>query len=121
MLVAGEGGNGRRDWCLIVIGGLQELIPAIALDAELLFGSADLAGSIGVEVGLFELLNECFYVVGGGGDEWLFACESCLYGVMGVETDGAVEVVVAVFEFLDEGDGLFVGGGELSSHCISRD
>lgn len=114
----GEGGRGGRGGLIFVIGGLQELIPAIALDAKLLLGGANLPGSVGVEVGLFELLNECFDVGSGGRDERLFARQSGEDGGVGVDADGPVEVVVAVLELLDEGDGLLVGGGELASHSL---
>jgi hypothetical protein len=114
----GEGGGGRGDRGLIVIGRLQELIPTITLDAKLLLGSPYLARSIGVEVGLFELLNECVYVGSGGGDEGLFAGETREDGGVGIDSDGPVEVVVAVLELLYERDGLLVGGSELSPHRL---
>lgn len=114
----GEGGCRGRGRLFFIIGGLQELIPAIALDAKLLLSGAYLPGSIGVEVGLFELLNESFDIGSGGRDERLFAGQSREDGGVGVDADGPVEVVVAVLELLYEGDGLLVGGGELAAHCL---
>ena len=35
---------------------------------------------------------------------------------VGLNTDGPVEVIIAVFELFDKGDGLFIGLVELSSH-----
>jgi hypothetical protein len=93
------------------------LRPAVPLDAELLLGSADLARSVGVEVGLFQFLDEGVDVGSGGLDDGLFAVQSGGDESVRVDADGPVEVVVAVLEFLDEGDGLLVGRTELPSHC----
>jgi hypothetical protein len=113
-------GRGRGRWGgrVVVIGGLQELLPAIALDAELLLGGADLACGIGVEVGLFELLNEVFDVGSGVLDEGLFASEAEDDGLVGVDADGPVEVVVAVLQLFYQRDGLLVGRTELPAHVI---
>lgn len=97
---------------------MQQLIPAITLDAKLLLSSPYLASSIGVEVGLFELLNESLNIGSSGSNEWLFAGQSREDGRVGIDTDGPIEVIIAVLELLDQGDGLFVGGGELASHGL---
>lgn len=92
------------------------MVPAVPLDAKLLLSSTDLARSIWVEIGLFELLDEGVDIVGGCLDDGLFFGQSGGDEGMGVDTDGSVEVIVAVLELLDEGDGLVVGGIELPSH-----
>ena len=98
------------------MGGCQQLVPAIALNPKLLLGGSDFAGSVGVEVGLFELLNEFLDPAGGILDEGLLSFEAGCDDGAGVDPDGPVEVVVAVFELLDEGDSLLVGRTELAPH-----
>lgn len=67
---------------------------------------------------MFELLNESLDIASSSSDKGLFAGESGEDGGVGVDADGPVEVVVAVLELLNQGDGLLVGGAELASHCL---
>lgn len=101
---------------LFVVRGCQQLVPAIALNPKLLLCGAYFPGSVGVEVGLLELLNEFLDPGGGILDERLLSFESGCDDGAGVDPDGPVEVVVAVLELLDEGDRLLVGRTELAPH-----
>lgn len=96
--------------------GCQQLVPAIALYPKLLLGGADFASSVRVEVGLFELLNEFLDSAGRILDEWLLSFETGCDDGAGIDSDGPVEVVIAVLELLDEGDRLLVGRTELAPH-----
>ena len=102
---------------LFVVRRGQQLVPAVALDPELLLGGADLAGSVGVEVGLLEPLNEFLDACSCILDERLLSLETGGDDGAGVNANGPVEVVVAVLELLDERDGLLVGRTELAAHA----
>lgn len=83
--------------CFFVVRGCQELVPAIPLYSKLLLGGANFPGSVGVEVGLLELLNEFLDPGGCILDEGLLSLESGCDDSAGVDPDGPVEVVIAVF------------------------
>lgn len=106
--------------CVTEIGRFKELVPAISLYSELLLCSAYFASSVGVKVGLFEADDEVLDVVGCGFDERLLTSQPGCNSAVRVYPNSPVEVIIAVFELLDEGDGLVVGGPELPPHSYSR-
>ena len=88
------------------------------MDSKLLFDCANFTGGVGVEVGLLQFIDEVVYFRDVGVDEGFLSFEAERDIGVGFNADGSIEVVVAVFELFDEGDGLFVGLVELSSHLI---
>ena len=96
----------------------EKIFSAIFLDSELLFDCANFTGGVGVEVGLLQFIDEVVYFRDVGVDEGFLSFEAERDIGVGFNADGSIEVVVAVFELFDEGDGLFVGLVELSSHLI---
>jgi hypothetical protein len=82
---------------LLVVGGLEKLIPAISLDPKLLLGRAYLPSSVRIEVGLFELFNEVFNLMRCTLDDSLLSLESGCDGWRRVNTDGPIEMIVAIF------------------------
>lgn len=46
----------------------------------------------------------------------MLSLDSGCKGCVGLNANSSVKMVVGVLKFLDEGDGLLVGGSELSPH-----
>jgi hypothetical protein len=95
---------------------MQKLLSSILLYSELLFDGTYFPSSIRIKVRLLKFLDETFYFFESLLDGGVLAFDPQADSGGGLDTDGSVEVVVAVFELFDQNDRVVVAAIEFSAH-----
>ena len=90
------------------------------MDSELLLDGSYLSGGVGVEVRLFELINQLINFVHVGLYDAFLSFYTKRNGRVRLDTDGSIEVVVAIFEFLHQRYSLLVGVIKFSPNLTSK-
>lgn len=101
---------------LLSLHRMQKLFSPIPLDSKLLFDGSYLTSCIRIEVGLLLSLDQAFDFLKGLLNYSVLSFDFQGNSVGWLNSDGSVEIIVAIFELFDESDGFVVAAIKLPSH-----